>query len=145
MVRTVVATSPSALFGTLVRRFLMKCVLQPSRGCGDTPQGCQAAAAEERRDRLTQALVGVGGHQLDAGHATRHEPAEKRQPEGPGLGGAGVDAQHLTLPICVDRGGDDDAHRRPPSCSSDLHEGGAVVFYVHLSETTSGDSTAAVV
>ena len=43
MVRTVVATSASALFGTRVSRFRMKCVLQRTRGCGDTPQGCQEA------------------------------------------------------------------------------------------------------
>ena len=43
MVRTVVATSASALFGTRVSRFRMKCVRQPTRGCGDTPQGCHEA------------------------------------------------------------------------------------------------------
>ena len=32
-------------------------------------------------------------------------------------------------------------HRSPPSCSLDLHEDGAVVFYVHLCDTTSWDAT----
>ena len=42
MVRTVVATSASALFGTRVRRFRMKCVLQR---CQEAPPKTVAVAA----------------------------------------------------------------------------------------------------
>ena len=55
-------------------------------------------------------MVGVGGHQLHAGEPSCYEAAEKCQPEGPVLAGTDVDAQHLALPLHVDRGGDDDAH-----------------------------------
>ena len=67
MVRTVVATSPSALFGTRVSKFLMKCVRQR----------CHEAPPKTVANRRPEALVGVGGHELHAGESAHHQAAEK--------------------------------------------------------------------
>ena len=59
-----------------------------------TRQRCQVAL-QHLGDSGLQALVRVGDDQLDAAQAAAAQLAQKLGPEGLGLGGADIHAQHL--------------------------------------------------
>jgi hypothetical protein len=63
-------------------------------------------AAEDLADRRFQALVLIGDHQLDAMQAAGHQRSEELPPEGPGLGRADIERDHLAVAGLVDRIGD---------------------------------------
>jgi hypothetical protein len=58
----------------------------------------------------TRPGVRVGGHQRDSGQAAGHQVPEERQPAGPVLGAADVQAEDLPIALGVDRSGDQRVH-----------------------------------
>ena len=62
--------------------------------------------------------------QLDAAQAAAGQLAQELGPEGLGLGGADVHAQHFAPAVAVDADGDDDGDRDDAAVLADLHIGG---------------------
>src|SRR5271154_5587963 len=62
-------------------------------------------------DRRLDALVGIGDDQLDAAQAPPSQLAQELGPEGLGLRGADVHAEHLAPPVRVHADGDDHGDR----------------------------------
>ena len=87
-----------------------------------TRQRCQVAV-KHLGDGGLDALVGVGDDQLDAAQAAPGELAQEGRPEGLGLGGADIHAQHLAPAVGVDADGDDDGDRDDAAGLADLHVG----------------------
>jgi hypothetical protein len=59
--------------------------------------------------------MGVGDDQLHAAQASTRELAQEGRPEGLGLGGADIHAEHLATAVGIDPDGNDDGDRcRPP-------------------------------
>ena len=79
---------------------------------------------EHLGDGRLDALVGVGDDQLDAAQAAPGELAQEVGPEGLGLGGADLHAEHLAPAVGVDADGDDDGDRDDAAGLADLHVGG---------------------
>ena len=69
-------------------------------GAAALPRG----PGEDGRDGVLQALVRIGGHQLHPTQTPGDQRAQERQPEGAVLARPDVDAEHLALPLAVDRG-----------------------------------------
>ena len=70
------------------------------------------------------ALVGVGDDELDAAQAAPSELAQELGPEGLGLRGADVHAQHFAPAVCVDADRDDHRDRDDAVVAAHLHVGG---------------------
>ena len=88
-----------------------------------TRQRCQVAR-QHLGDGGLDALVGVGDHQLDAAQAAPRELAQELGPEGLGLRGADIHAQHLAPAVGVDADRDDHRHRDDAAVLARLHVGG---------------------
>jgi hypothetical protein len=80
--------------------------------------GC---AVQHRADRRFEALVSVGGDQLDAVQATSDQAAEEAGPARAVLGGADVQPEDLPMALGVDRGGDQDRGRADPPALTHPH------------------------
>ena len=65
--------------------------------------------------------MGVGDHELHAGQAAGHQPAQERQPARPVLPGSDVEAEDLAVPVGVDRGGDQGVHVDHPAVLAHFH------------------------
>src|SRR5215216_3676650 len=74
-------------------------------------------SAQHLRDRLLEALMGVGDHQLHPSQAAADQRAEELPPERLGLGRTHVQADDLALAGLVDAVGDHRARcsTRPPA------------------------------
>jgi hypothetical protein len=68
--------------------------------------------------------VGIGDHELHPGQAAGDQPAQKRQPAGPVLGGGDVQAQDLPVPVSIDPGRDQGVHVHHTAVLADLHDQG---------------------
>ena len=68
--------------------------------------------------------MGVAGDELDPGQAAGGQVAEEAQPAGAVLAGGDLHAQHFTVPVGVDAGGDQGVHWHHPAAFADLeHQG----------------------
>ncbi len=74
-------------------------------------------------DGSLDALVRVGDHELDAAQAAPPQLAQELGPEGLGLGGADVHAQHLAPPVGIDADRDDHGDRDDAVVAAHLHIG----------------------
>ena len=97
-VRTAAATISALALGTLASTLRMKW----------TRHRCQDAPEHGRLDRVHQAAVGVGDHQLDPAQAARVQAAQELGPEHLGLAVADRGPEHLAAPVGADAGGDHD-------------------------------------
>ena len=68
--------------------------------------------------------MGIGDDQLDAAQAAPGQLAQELRPEGLGLGGADLHAQHLAPAVAVDADGDDDGDRDDAAVAAHLQVGG---------------------
>ena len=73
------------------------------------PAALPDAALQLPADRLGEAAVSVGDHQLDATQAPLFEVGDELRPEGLALAIAHLDAQQLPAPVLVHPHGDDDS------------------------------------
>ena len=71
-------------------------------------------ALELRLDGLHQPALVVSDHQVHAREATTFEPGEELQPRPLALAIPHLKSQHLAIPLLVDPGGDQRAHRPHP-------------------------------
>jgi hypothetical protein len=76
---------------------------------------------EDLGDGRLDALVGVGDDQLDAAQAAPGEFPKERRPEGLGLRGSDVHAEHLAPAIGIDSNGHDHGDRDDAAGLPDLH------------------------
>ena len=90
------------------------------------PAPLPGGALKRGRDRGDEPGVGIGGDQLDPGQAAGVQAAEQRQPAGPGLRGADVQAEDLAVTIGVDAGGDQHVGVEHPAALADLPRSGIV-------------------
>ena len=67
--------------------------------------------------------MGVRDDELDAAQAPAGELAQERRPKGLGLGGAGVEPQHLAPAVAVGAHRDDHSGRDDPAGLADLQVG----------------------
>ena len=80
--------------------------------------------AEHAGDRVAQAVVGVGDHQLDAVEAALDQALQKARPERLGLGRADAEADDLAPAIGVHRDGDYRRDGDDAAAVADLEIGG---------------------
>ena len=69
------------------------------------------AGAEHAGDRVAQAVIGIGDHQLDALEATLDQALQESRPERLGLRGTDGEPDDLASTFGRDRHGDDRCHR----------------------------------
>ena len=94
---------------------LLECSL--ARCCGGPGGG------EGLSDGRLDVLVGVGDDELDASETAPCQLAQKGRPEGLGLGGPDVHAQHLAPAVGIDADRDNDGDRHDAAGLADLHIG----------------------
>ena len=88
-----------------------------------TRQRCQVAL-QHLGDGGLEPFMGVGDDQLDAAQAAPAQLAQELGPEGLGLRGADLHAEHLAPAVAVDADGDDRGNRDDAAVLADLHVGG---------------------
>ncbi len=100
--------------------------LRAARHAGQQVPHAMGAAALPRRagqntgDRCLEPFVRVGDDELHAGEATRHEGTQERAPPGAVLGRDHVDAEHLSVAVCVHPDRDNDRHVHDAARFADL-------------------------
>ena len=97
---------------------------------GVHPAALPARSLEAASDRFDQSGVGVGDHQAHTGKASVDESGEELAPERFVLAVADVDAEHFTVPVSAESGGDHDRFGDDAAVFAYVDVGG-VEPYVH--------------